>query len=219
MLAYPSIIIPFWYYTWSWTFINVLPAITLASIYTQHYNLTAGPIGACLGVSLIIGSVLGELSAGKASDYLVARLALRSPTRERKPEYRLYLCVLPALSMPAGLLLFGFTVTHASFYIPLIGLGLGVFGLQIASTCLYAYISDCYKPQSPESGVLFNLGRGLSFVVGYFALPYAAEAGYAAAWGTFAGVLFLFFIPVAMLMVWGEGWRKRMGEPEFHRFL
>lgn len=219
MLAYPSIIIPFWYYTWSWTFINVLPALTLASIYTQHYHLSAGAIGACLGVSLIIGSLLGELSAGRASDYIMYCLALRSRSRERKPEYRLYLCVLSALFMPAGLLVFGFTVSRTSYYIPLIGLGLGVFGLQIASTCLYAYISDCYKPQTPESGVLLNLGRGLSFVVGYFALPYAMEVGYAAAWGTFAGVLFLFFIPVAGLIVWGENWRVQMGEPRFHRFL
>lgn len=219
MLAYPSITIPFWYYTWSWTFINVLPAITLAAIYTRHYHLSAGAIGACLGVSLIIGSLLGELFAGRASDYMMYRLALRSRSRERKPEYRLYLCLLSAFFMPAGLLIFGFTVARTSFYIPLIGLSIGVFGLQIASTCLYAYISDCYKPQTPESGVLFNLGRGLSFVVGYFALPFAMEDGYAAAWGTFAGVLFLFSLPIAALVVWGERWRSHMGEPAFHRFL
>ena len=95
----------------------------------------------------------------------------------------------------------------------------GVFGLQIASTTLYAYVSDCYKPQTPESGVLFNLSRGLSFVVGYFAFPYAAKVGYFWAWFTFAAVLFSFFFPIAALMKWGEGWRAKLGPPTFHRYL
>jgi hypothetical protein len=55
--------------------------------------------------------------------------------------------------------------------------------------------------------------------VGYFALPFATQVGYLAAWSTFAAVLFAFFLPIAALMVWGEGWRKRLGEPNFHRYL
>ena len=217
MLRYPSVLFPFIYYTLGWTFINVMPAISLAAIYTNFYNLQSGAIGACLGVSLIIGSVLGECLAGKASDFVMYRLALRSPTKERKPEYRIPLTFLSALFMPAGLVIFGCTVGQSSSFItPLIGLSVGVFGLQIASTCLYAYISDCYKPQTPESGVLFNLGRGLSFVVGYFALPFAENVGYAGAWGTFAAALFVGWLPVAGLMWYGELWRKRCGEPGFH---
>ncbi|KAF8847641.1 MFS general substrate transporter [Acephala macrosclerotiorum] len=218
MLRYPSIIFPFWYYTWAWTFINVMPAISLATIYTHFYNLKAGPIGACLGISLIIGSVLGEFFAGRASDFLMLFLARRNGN-VRKPEYRLYLCTLSALFMPLGLIIFGATVGKYNHYVPLVGLGVGVFGLQIASTTLYAYVSDCYKPQTPESGVLFNLARGLSFVVGYFALPFAGEVGYFWAWFTFAAVLFSFFLPIVALMRWGEKWREILGEPRFHRYL
>ncbi|KAK0126714.1 hypothetical protein ONS95_008296 [Cadophora gregata] len=234
LLRYPSIALPFWYYTWSWTFINVMPAISLASIYTHFYHLRPGPIGACLGTSLTIGSILGEFFAGRASDYLMLQLARRrnnktktnnnstdstTTTNERKPEHRLYLCTLSAIFMPLGLIIFGSTVGKSNLYIPLIGLSVGVFGLQIASTTLYAYTSDCYKPQTPESGTVFNLSRGLSFVVGYFALPFASEVGYFWAWFTFAGVLFVFFLPIAGLMVWGEGWRRRLGEPGWNRDL
>jgi len=219
MIQYPSVAFPFWYYTWAWTFINVMPAISLATIYTHFYHLSSGPIGACLGVSLMIGSILGEFSAGKASDFLMYRLARHNHNNVRKPEYRLYLCTLSAFFMPAGLIIFGATVGKTNFYIPLIGLGVGVFGLQIASTTLYAYVSDCYKPQTPESGVLFNLSRGISFVVGYFALPFAAEVGYFWAWFTFAAVLFSFFLPIVALMVWGERWRIALGAPNFHRYL
>jgi hypothetical protein len=95
----------------------------------------------------------------------------------------------------------------------------GVFGLQIASTCLYAYVSDCYKPQTPESGVLFNLGRGLSFTVGYYALPFANKSGFDVAWSTFGVIQFIFFIPVVVLMFRGEKWREQLGAPTFHRYM
>jgi MFS family permease len=225
MLRYPSILFPFLYYFWSWTFINVMPAISLASIYTDFYALPSGPIGAMLGVSLMAGSLLGECFAGRASDYVMLRMARKENKNnkpyhdQRKPETRLYLATLSVVFMPVGLVVFGATVGRYNQYIPLIGLGIGVFGLQITSTCMYAYVSDCYKPQTPESGVLFNLSRGLSFIVGYFALPFAAEVGYFWAWFTFAMVLVLFFVPIAALMVWGEKWRQRLGEPNFHRYL
>lgn len=218
MLRYPSVLLPFCYYTWAWTFINVMPAISLASIYTHFYGLKSGPIGACLGVSLIIGSVLGECFAGRASDYLMLYLARRHKN-VRKPEHRLYLCTLSAIFMPLGLIIFGATVGRSSFYAPLVGLGLGVFGLQIASTTLYAYTSDCYKPQTPESGTVFNLSRGLSFVVGYFALPFAARVGFFWAWFTFAAVLFSSFLPIVALMIWGEKWRMSLGMPKWNTDL
>jgi hypothetical protein len=134
MLRYPSILFPFWYYAWGWTFINVLPALTLATIYTHFFNLKAGPIGACLGTSLMAGSILGEFFAGKASDLLIAYLAKRNGGK-RKPEHRLYLCTLSALFMPAGLIIFGATVSSQPNYkIPLIGLAVGVFGTFSSSS-------------------------------------------------------------------------------------
>ena len=124
MLKYPSIFFPFWYYTWSWTFINVMPAISLATIYTHFYKLKSGPIGACLGVSLIIGTLLGEVFAGKASDYVVYKMAKRN-NDIRKPEYRLYLCTLSAIFMPLGIIIFGACVGKTGFVPPLVGLSVG----------------------------------------------------------------------------------------------
>lgn len=218
MLKYPSVVFPFLYYMWAWTFINVMPAISLATIYTKFYGLASGPIGLCLGISLTAGSVLGEFFAGRASDYLMYRMARRNKNI-RTPEHRLYLSSLSAVFMPTGIIIFGCTVGRTGYITPLVGLAVGTFGLQVASTCLYSYISDCYKPQTPESGVLFNLSRGLSFVVGYFALPFADEVGFPAAWGTFAAVLFVFYIPIVALMGWGERWRHRLGEPAFHKHM
>ncbi|KAJ7108767.1 major facilitator superfamily domain-containing protein [Mycena epipterygia] len=218
MLKYPSVTLPFIYYTLSWTFINILPAVTLATIYHKFYNMGAGPIGACLGISLTIGSVLGELCAGRLSDVIMYRMAKRHDG-VRKPEYRLYLSPLSAFFMPVGIIIFGATVGRTGFIPPLVGLSIGVFGLQIGSTCLYAYISDCYKPQTPETGVLFNLGRGLSFFIPFVATRLANKISYLWAWFTFAAILSAAYLPVAALIWRGERWRIAAGTPKFHRYM
>lgn len=89
----------------------------------------------------------------------------------------------------------------------------------MTSTCLYAYVSDCYKPQTPESGNIFNLSRGLSFNIGFWAIPFGRAVGYDWAWLTFALLLLTFFVPIVLLMVKGERWRAKLGTPEFHRYL
>lgn len=126
MLKYPSVTFPFWYYTWAWTFINVMPSVTLATVYTKFYHLKSGPIGACLGVSLLIGSILGECSAGRASDLVMYHMAKRHDN-VRKPEYRLYLCPLSAIFMPVGIIIFGCLVGKTHYIAPLVGLSVGTF--------------------------------------------------------------------------------------------
>jgi hypothetical protein len=133
MLKYPSIAFPFWYYTWSWAFVNVMPAISLATIYTHFYNMASGPIGACLGVSLIIGTLLGEVFAGKASDYIMYKMAKRN-NDVRKPEYRLYLCTLSAIFMPLGIIIFGACVGNTGFLPPLVGLSVGMSNFNLYAT-------------------------------------------------------------------------------------
>lgn len=125
MLKYPSITFPFFYYIWAWTFINVLPAISLAAIYARFYHLRAGPVGICLGVSLSIGSILGEICAGRASDYIGYLLAKRNGN-VRKPEHRLYLSTLSAIFMPAGVIIFGACVGKTGYIPPLVGLSVGM---------------------------------------------------------------------------------------------
>jgi hypothetical protein len=124
MLRYPSITLPFWYYTWAWSFVNILPAISMASIYSTRYHFKSGTIGLCIGIPLTIGCVLGELTAGKVSDNIMYRLARRH-RGVRKPEYRLVLTAPAAFLMPAGIILFGVCVQKGkNWAIPLVGLGI-----------------------------------------------------------------------------------------------
>lgn len=124
MIKYPSVAFTFWYYTWAWTFVNILPAISLATIYTKEYHLKSGPIGACLGISLIIGTLIGETCAGRLPDYIMFRMAKKN-NDVRKPEYRLYLSTLSAFFMPVGIIIFGACVGKTGFVPPLVGMSVG----------------------------------------------------------------------------------------------
>ncbi|TGO78541.1 hypothetical protein BELL_0063g00240 [Botrytis elliptica] len=75
MFSYPSVLFTFWYYTLAWTFINVLLAISLATIYIKFYHLKSGSMGVSLGIFLTIGSMIGELCAGRASDVIMYHMA------------------------------------------------------------------------------------------------------------------------------------------------
>lgn len=125
MLKYPSISIPFFFYTWSWTFINILPAISMAKIYSSLFGFKSGTIGLCTGIPLIIGCLIGEISGGKLSDYIIYRKA-KNNDGVRKPEHRLYLTCVSAVFGPAGMIIFGVCLEkHTGFIPPLVGLGVG----------------------------------------------------------------------------------------------
>ena len=105
--------------------INILPAISMAQIYTSIYHFKAGPIGVCTGVALMIGTLIGELCAGKLSDYIIYRLARRN-NGLRTPEHRLYLTAVAAFFMPVGMIIFGWCIQNKThFVVPLVGLATG----------------------------------------------------------------------------------------------
>lgn len=78
-----------------------------------------------LGVSLIIGCLLGELVSGRLSDYIMYQMAKRN-NNVRKPEFRLYLSTLSAFFMPVGLIIFGVCIEKKTGFVPpLVGLAIG----------------------------------------------------------------------------------------------
>ncbi len=52
---------------------------------------------------------------------------------------------------------------------PCVGIAIAAFGLQIVSTTTFAYLTDCYKPQSAEISTVLNFGRlTFSFTLGFY---------------------------------------------------
>jgi MFS family permease len=149
MLRYPSVIIPVWWYTWCWTFVNILPALTMSQLYTTIYHFNTGAIGLCLGIPLLIGTLLGEITGGKLSDYMMSQFAKHN-NGVRKPEQRLYITTIAAIMMPAGIIMFGVCVQEQLYYIiPLIGLSISkklCYLITTSNVYMLIYLHRCVWP-------------------------------------------------------------------------
>lgn len=167
-------------------------------------------LGAILAVFLVSFT-------GWVSDWLNNRYARRQ-NGYRKPEARLYLVFL---GLPVGLIIHGVCVSRRT---PWIGLAVGMVvasvGVQAGTTLTYSYCSDCYKPQAAEVSTLINLFRQIfPFRIGFYALPFGKRHGFDVAWGTFAAINFVAWLPLLLLIWKGEEIRKRQEKPKVHEDL
>ena len=55
--------------------------------------------------------------------------------------------------------------------------------------------------------------------MGFYALPLAEEINVQDAWIAFAFITVAFSLPVIALIFKGEGWRRRFGQPDWHKDL
>jgi hypothetical protein len=61
MAKYPSVIFPAIYYGAQYGFASILPAVTVAHIFTEFFHWNTLTIGLAYGASLTIGGFLGEV--------------------------------------------------------------------------------------------------------------------------------------------------------------
>jgi hypothetical protein len=61
MAKYPSVIFPAIYYGAQYGFASILPAVTVAHIFTEFFHWDTLTIGLAYGASLTIGGFLGEV--------------------------------------------------------------------------------------------------------------------------------------------------------------
>jgi MFS family permease len=170
MLKYPSVTLTFIYYIVSFAFSSILPAVTVAIMFTKIYHFQTGAIGLMLGIPLLVGSMLGEILSGPFSDWVMYRYAKRHGG-ERKPEARLPASLGSLLLCPAGIIIYGVCLERQTHWMgPVMGMAVASFGLQLVTTVSYTYCSDCYKPQSAEIGSIYNFGRQtFAFPLGFYA--------------------------------------------------
>ena len=142
MLMYPSVLLPFMYYSTCFGYGSVLFAVTAAPAMSEFYHFNTAQTGLALGFGTFVGTLLGELTSGPVSDrilYLQAKKNNGVPI----PEARLQ-ATWPALFLvPAGVIIEGVCYQYETHWMgPVVGMGVGCFGLQIASTNIYAYLTD-----------------------------------------------------------------------------
>ena len=58
-----------------------------------------------------------------------------------------------------------------------------------------------------------------TFTIGFYALPFGEGSGFGTAWGTFAAINFVTWLPLLYLMWKGEEIRARQGTPNLHKDL
>lgn len=215
MARYPSVLFPALYYATMYGFASILPAVTVAAIFTEFFHWDTLTIGLTYGASLTIGGILGECVSGWVVDLIVKRERKRLG-RDPEPEVRLKAIWMGEVIVPAGLLIYGFCLQYRTAWIaPILGMGIACFGLQIITTTTYTYAIDCYPTQSSEVAQLFNFIRqtfGMTFA--FYVVHLGDKIGFQWTFLMFAligGVLA--FIPMLFVIFKGEAWRKRLGQP------
>lgn len=133
------------------------------------------------------------------------------------PEIRLRAIWTGEVLVPTGLLIYGFTLQyHAPWIVPLVGMGIACFGLQVITTTCYTYSIDCYRARSSEVAQLFNLIRqtfGMTFA--FYTIRLAGKIGYQFTFLFYAIMgSVLGFVPIVVLMFKGRQIRDRLGLPD-----
>lgn len=216
MLAYPSVLLPGIYYSISFGLGSVLFAVTGAAAFGEIYHFDTAQVGMAIGLSTFVGTLIGELSAGPVSDRILYLQTKRSDGAFR-PEARLQAIWPGFILCPAGVVIEGVCLEYATHWTgPVLGIGIAAFGLQIISTNVFAYCTDCYKPQSAEISTLLNFGRQtFSFTLGFYMLPFAAATSFGVAWAVLAVISAALFAGIVALMLRGRLWREALGKPGF----
>lgn len=130
-----------------------------------------------IGISTFVGSVIGEFASGPVSDLLLLTYRKRHGGTFY-PEIRLHAMWLGMVILPAGVIIEGVCLQFRTHWAgPTMGIGIGAFGLQVVSTNIFAYLVDCYKPQSAEISTLLNFGRlTFSFTLGFYMVSCISSA-------------------------------------------
>lgn len=197
-------------------FASILPAVTVASIFSEFFHWQPLEIGLAYGGSLTIGGILGECVSGWVVDLILKREARRLG-HDPEPEVRLKLVWVANALLPAGLLIYGFCLQYHTVWIaPILGMGIACFALQMITTTTYTYAIDCYRHESAEVAQLFNFVRQeIGFTFAFYVVHLGENIGFQFVFLMFAligGVLA--FIPMLFIIFKGEETRKKLGPPK-----
>lgn len=142
LLLLPDVLLPTLYYSLTFTYGSSLFSISASNLFHKVYHYGPGLTGVLLGVPLTVGSLIGELTAGRVSDYYSNKRAIaRGGTRV--PEDRLIAMIPGAILTPIGIIMEGVCLYHGTHWAPVaLGIIIGSIGLQIVVTAIYSYTAE-----------------------------------------------------------------------------
>ncbi|KIM85604.1 hypothetical protein PILCRDRAFT_65721 [Piloderma croceum F 1598] len=218
MFKYPSVVFPAIYYAVAFGWASIEPALTVATIFHTNYGFNTAQNGLVLGISLMLGAFIGELFGGHALDTIL-RQYRQKHDGVPEPEVKLRGIWLGTVMLPAGLLVYGFTIQYKVHYIvPTIGMGIANFGLQIIATVSYSYSTDCYKVWVFLLGTLQGSISYYSMLIELGIQPLGKAIGFQFAFIIYALIALVCFTPMLWLMRYGHRTRERMGKLYRHSY-
>lgn len=183
---------------------------TLGTTFQAVYGFSTGSSGlAYLG--MMAGFILSQLTIGIFSDFHANRQARRRPESKIKPEDRLPPLILGAVLLPAGLLLYGWTLEKQTMWIaPIIGSALVALAAMYSYIPVQIYVVDVYPLHTASAtGAMSIIRSAISAVVPLGADPLYARLGYGWGYTLLAGLAVPFIVFGAILVRWGERIRTR----------
>jgi MFS family permease len=179
------------------------------------YGFSARAVGFVYFTPVVAVS-LGELFGHFFNDYIFNRY-LKRHDGFFKPEARLPTCYIAAVLMIPGLIIVGQTLEHRLHYAAIVmGWGMYVFGVMIASVAVTAYALDCYPNGAGEVSAFLNFARTAGgFSVGYFQQPWGAASGYGLSFGIQALIVGVATVVLTLIFIFGPRMRERGGPLNF----
>ncbi|EMD92688.1 hypothetical protein COCC4DRAFT_69986 [Bipolaris maydis ATCC 48331] len=168
------------------------------------YNFGPSGVG-LMSLAPFTGSFFGFFAAGWLNDKSIMWFARRNGGIY-EPEMRLWLSLVSALVLPAGVLLFGISLAHGVHWIAM-AVGFGMFGFTfvLASGVALAYVTDCYQEILGDAMIGITFVRNVFSVIILFTLtPWNKAMGIQnVAIITAAFNLAVLLLPVP-LIIWGK---------------
>ena len=158
----PDVVFPALYYATQYGFASILPAVTVASIFSKEFKWDTLQIGLGYGGALTFGGSLGELAAGLILDAIVK--SKMKETVDFQPEIPLRAICHGEILVPTGLLIYGFSMQYKTFWMgPLAGMGKAHFeASEVELHSLSKLIPSRHRGVRPSSHHdLLHLRNGL----------------------------------------------------------
>ncbi|MCJ1408110.1 hypothetical protein MMC19_002183 [Ptychographa xylographoides] len=193
--------------------INITSTILLETpVVAGGYGFGPQAVG-YLYFTPLVAVALGEGFGHWFNDFLANRY-VRKHNGLFKPEARLWTNYIAAVFMIPGLIIVGQTlVQHLSYAGIVMGWGMYVFGVMLASVAITAYMLDSYPNASSEVAGYLNFARVVGgFSIGYFQQPWGAAQGYGISFGIQAAIVGAALIILCFLQTCG-GWLRTKGGP------
>ena len=196
--------------------INITSSILLETPRVAGgYGFSARGVGYVYFTPLV-AITIGEFWGHFFNDYLARRYVKRH-NGVFKPEARLPANYIGSFLMIPGLIIVGQALKHLLNYSAIVmGWGMYVVGVMVASVATTAYALDCYPNGSGEVSAYLNFARTIGgFSVGYFQQPWGAADGYDVSFGIQAAIVAVATVLLTLIYVYGERMRAKGGQLHF----